>query len=176
MIKQSWIRFEIIDKVTAKSAALHGLWVCGIIAGGILIALMLRQLGFNPLGIDEYALIDVGLYSVIGWGIHRMSRVAALSGVVYYALGQVLMWQRIGFKPSALIIVVLFAFANSIRGTFAYHRYSGESDKPTAQDRKESGKESAAAIESEWSCSACGAAITHGQPVCGACGEQLEYT
>ena len=182
MFKSSWIHPAITDEATAKKAARQGVWACGIIAGATLILYFLTYADFNPFNLDEYALIDISLFTLIGWGIYRMSRVAAISGLLLYALEQVVTWMEFGFKPSVHIVLISMAFANSIRATFAFQRFSESAimptmlTMPTGLDSSFASPEKHKTEESKYCCGSCGRDIPYGESACPSCGELLEYT
>jgi len=77
------------------------------------------------LGFDGLALIDAGLFALVAWRIHKMSRTWAIIGLVLYLLDGV---ERLINSPSGAIgvitIIIVLAFIGGIRGTFAFHRYN----------------------------------------------------
>jgi hypothetical protein len=77
---------------------------------------------------NAWSFVDVVIFLAIAWGIYRLSRIAAVLGLVVYGLGQVLMWIEIGLQIQGiwLLTLIVFGFINGIRGTFAYHRLRRE--------------------------------------------------
>ncbi|HBL58637.1 MAG TPA: hypothetical protein DDZ80_09010 [Cyanobacteria bacterium UBA8803] len=126
---QLWASIDSIE--TAKQAAQQGVWAAAFVAiiTSIFAIVSVALGGSLPEGmpaIDAWAFWDVGIFVAIAWGIHKMSRFAAVAGLVLYIVEQIIM--RIS-NPSnfgaGLFIVILFilAFINAVRGTFAYHRF-----------------------------------------------------
>jgi hypothetical protein len=74
---------------------------------------------------DGWALVDAAIFGLIAWGIYRMSRVAAIAGLIFYIAERIAMHIILGRSYVSAIFVTalfLFAFINAVRGTFAYHR------------------------------------------------------
>ncbi len=75
--------------------------------------------------IDGWALVDAAIFGIIAWGIYRMSRVAAVAGLVGYSLEKIYMQATLGSKVGSglfVAVIIILAFINAVRGTFAYHR------------------------------------------------------
>jgi hypothetical protein len=63
------------------------------------------------------------IYGLIAYLTYKMSRVAAVLGLVIYLGDRLVLIARSGANANfTLAIFFIFAFINSIRGTFAYHR------------------------------------------------------
>lgn len=61
----------------------------------------------------------------VAWGIYRMSRVAAVEGLLLYGAGRIVMWiDDPSDTDSGLVVAswLIWSFINGVRGTFAYHR------------------------------------------------------
>jgi hypothetical protein len=70
------------------------------------------------------AFFDAGLFAIIGYFVYRNSRVAAVLGLIEYAAWLLLAPPNSIRGPTCLVVaIVLIAFANGIRGTFAIHRF-----------------------------------------------------
>ncbi len=69
------------------------------------------------------ALIEAVPFIAIGFGIRKMSRIAAVAGLVFYIIDQVIvaMQGRIGDGLYAVIFIGMFL--RGIRGTFAYREF-----------------------------------------------------
>ena len=111
---------------SARKASKQGVWVSIIVATftAILALALMGEGGAYAEGAGIAILLSAGLYVAIAWGINRMSRFAAVSGLALYCLERVYMFSIMGFNPLMLVIVVFFAlaFINAVRGTFAYHQ------------------------------------------------------
>jgi len=119
--KYNWIWSKITDVESAKKAANQGMYASIFIAGTTLLLLGLSTQGFNPMDLDTYSLIDIMIFVIIGWRIYAMSRTAAILGLAFYILEQVYLINDFGFRMSAVQIIIVLAFINSIRGTYAFN-------------------------------------------------------
>lgn len=117
-----WIWPAIVDTTTAKKASKQGLWACAWCAGATIVFVVLAQLGAQLFNFDMSALWDAFLFIVIGWGIYKMNRIAAVAGLALYILERLYMWSEHGPKNPAVAIFITLLFINSIRGIFAYHK------------------------------------------------------
>jgi len=122
---------EIKDVSTAKDAALGAAAASLFIAGVTALLAILSLIYKKPiLGLHGFALVDAGLFALVAWRIHKMSRTWAVIGLVLYLLE---MGERLVNHPSGavgvLTIIFILAFIGGIRGAFAFHRYSKEDGK-----------------------------------------------
>jgi hypothetical protein len=74
-------------------------------------------------GVDPGALVDVVIFWIIACGLYKMSRTAAIAGLCLYLIEIIHLWLIYGLLDAPLTIIIILLFANSIRGTFAYHRF-----------------------------------------------------
>jgi hypothetical protein len=115
----------------ARKVARQGCWtallVAGITAAFAIASIALEDAALD-LPINAWSFVDVVIFLAIAWGIYRLSRIAAVLGLVVYGLGQVLMWIAIGPQLEGiwLLTLIVFGFINGIRGTFTYHRLRRE--------------------------------------------------
>ena len=127
--KYNWIWPKIVDIETAKKAALQGFYASIFIGGSTLLLLGLSYQGFNPLNLDAYSVIDVLIFAIIAWRVQAMSQTAAIIGLAVYILEQIYLVNEFGFSMNAMRIIIIFAFVNSIRGTYAFNvfrKYSNQ--------------------------------------------------
>jgi hypothetical protein len=78
-------------------------------------------------GFSATALFDAAIFGVVAWRIYRMSRAWAVVGLVGFVAERGYALYAHGFTVGAGIIVgvvILFAFINGVRGTFAFHKLS----------------------------------------------------
>ena len=85
------------------------------------------------LGITPAGYIDASLFAIVGWGIHRRSRVAAVAGLSLFVAEKIYQFATL---PKALVgiamaVILLAFFVSGVRGTFAYHRFTS-ADAPEA--------------------------------------------
>jgi hypothetical protein len=117
----------IVTLSDAQSTGRQGTWAACFIAGIMSLVALASILERLPEDFprDGWALIDAAIFGLIAWGIYRMSRVAAVAGLVLYIIERIAMHIVLGKSHISGIFVTvlfLFAFINAVRGTFAYHR------------------------------------------------------
>ena len=94
---RTWIWPHITDTGSAKKASKQGYWACALIVGMSLLFIVLSVFGKGLLDVDLSALLDVLIFLIIGWGIYKMNRFAAVAGFflsfrTYPYLGRI--WTR----------------------------------------------------------------------------------
>lgn len=103
----------IDDESSAREAAKQG-WYAALLSGGITLIMVV-------LGATSYcSLVDVGLMCLIGYGCLKMSRVAAILGLIFCivnAIDKYIVHSTFGLMPLFAIFYV-----NSIRGTCKYYK------------------------------------------------------
>jgi hypothetical protein len=97
---------------SAESACDTASWACFAIAG----LTTLLGVWTNP-GV----LADAALFVLIGFGLRRKWRTAAIAGFLLYVL-EVILVMAAGQMPGVLTILILAILFNSIRASFAYRR------------------------------------------------------
>ncbi len=120
---------DVDDVVSAKDASRQGMWAA-IIVGGV--TAILAPLGF--LGVDAWALCDAVLFFSIAWGIYKVSRTAAVAGLLLFLLERIVMFTQTRQTGGIVALVLLLAFGNGARGAFAYRRLMRTQDCPTPPD------------------------------------------
>lgn len=132
--KQNWIWPQITDSESARSAA-HGARTAALLCAGLtLVFTVLAMAGiefFQSLGLNAWSLADVVLFLLVAWGIHRMSRTAAVLGLLLYVAEKLMAGN--GAKGIIMTIVFTLLFIGGVRGTFAYHQYKTKGD-PAVSD------------------------------------------
>jgi hypothetical protein len=129
----AWYWPKVEDAKTAQTAALEavgaGLFVTGVTGVAAALSIVYRR---PILGIDGGALFDASLFALVSWRVYKMSRTWAVLGLLLYLFE--VAWRiakqvgssdatfGTGFSPVALILIL--AFVNGIRGTFAFRRFS----------------------------------------------------
>ena len=124
--KTNWLWPRLTDSATARKAAREGVfaaaWIALVTAS---IATSNVFFGTTFMQITSAAYVDALLFALIGFGIYKMSRVAAIAGLALYAYEAVYMNATRGTTPNIIMLLVLtLAFANGIRGTFAASRFA----------------------------------------------------
>jgi hypothetical protein len=129
-----------IDSIqTAREAAQQGFWAAiavAVITSIAILAAMALGGALGPLDLGVWAFIDVGIYVAIAIGIRRMSRVAAVLGLVLYIANRIYLWAVLGARPAgiAMTAILVIALLNGVRGTFAYHRLRKQGIEETLAD------------------------------------------
>jgi len=127
MAKEStWFWPKITDEASAKKTAKQGMVAAIYVAASTSIVALLKSKGF-----DDWSLIDAAIFAIIAYGIYKVSRTAAVVGFTLFLLSsRIFLWVRHGLGGdivaimfSFIAILVTLAFINSMRGTFAYHKF-----------------------------------------------------
>lgn len=113
---------EIVDGGSAAKAAQYGFVASAWLSFVTLVYALLDRLGILRSGLSPASLVvDAALFALIGYGILRMSRFAAVSGLLIYVTETMLEYSREGkvHWPAALFILLL---VNGVRGTLFHGR------------------------------------------------------
>jgi len=112
----------------ARKAVRQGVFASLLIASITFAITMAFLLGTAPEELNSIAnltsFLDVGISLLIAWGIHKMSRLAAVSGLLIHLVSRIYIYQVTGAGVWDILIAsaIAWCFINAIRGTFAYHR------------------------------------------------------
>jgi len=104
---------NILDEMSSREAAKQG-WYAALFAGGMTIIGVIAQYT------EINSLIDVGIICLIGYGCLKMSRIAAISGLVY-TLGNGV-FKYITHSTFGLMPLLAIFFVNAVRGTFKFNK------------------------------------------------------
>lgn len=125
-IQGFWPKIDSME--TAKAVARQGAWAALFVAlftaALTVVSMVAGNLPENLPQPDAWSFWGVGLFVAIGWGIYRMSRIAAVAGLVIYSLEQIMLrLDNPSLAASGWLVAGLFvlAFVHGVRGTFAYH-------------------------------------------------------
>lgn len=124
--KFNWFWPSITDTESAAKASREGVWVCVIIAAVNALVIVFTQVtGRSILGVDLWSLIDVCIYLSIAWLIQfRLNRAAALFGMLFFMLTNLaLRIENLQTSGIMISLTLTLGLLNSVRGTFAYHRF-----------------------------------------------------
>lgn len=103
---------NLSSEPNSQSACETASYACFFIAGlTTLFALATSKLG----------LIDAALFLIIGFGLRKMWRTAALAGFILYLIEQGLVLAQ-GQFPGVLTILIAVILLNGVRASFAYQR------------------------------------------------------
>lgn len=114
---------DIRNRESARKVGMQGCWAALISAALTALFAIASYLGFVVIaGIDMYAIIDSILLSLLAIGIWRMSRSAAVIGLLYFVVSKIFLISQIGINNPILLVIFILFFVNGVRGTFAYQR------------------------------------------------------
>ena len=120
--KSDWLWPKITGLESAKRAARQGVWAAMITVVTTSVVVVLAHAGFPIADLGVEALVDAALFLIVAWGIHKMSRTAAVGGLSLYLLEQIYMWSQDGPRGLPLVGILALMYINAIRGTFQYHK------------------------------------------------------
>lgn len=137
-----WLWPTIIDKASAKRASVTGLVACAWCAAATILLVILNFFGVGSLHFDMSALVDALIFIVIGWGIHRMSRIAAIAGLAWHLFETIwTMSDQGGRHGYGLAIIITLLFITSVRATCAYHKYAEMEERTAPREETDPGSE-----------------------------------
>ncbi len=120
----SWYWKEVEDKDSAVDATKAAVGISYFIAAVTGLIAVLSVVYHKPiLGLNAWSFVDAALFVVIGWRISRLSRAWAIIGLALYLLEAFDSIGRRGLGVSVVSIVFIIAYANALRGAFAYHKH-----------------------------------------------------
>jgi hypothetical protein len=119
---------SVETKSGAKEASHQGAGAAIFVASVTALFAVLSMFGVQILaGYSPSALLDAAAFGIVAWRIYRMSRAWALVGMLGFIAERAYSLYARGFAAGAgsiVSIVILFAFINGVRGTFAFHKLS----------------------------------------------------
>lgn len=121
-----WIWPAIFDATSAENAAKQGFWAALYCCVATIILVVLASSGVQLGGFNLYALTDAFLFAVIGFGIWKKSRTAAIAGLLLYVIERIDAWMTSGPKSPVMALIITLFFIHSVRGTFALHKFKKE--------------------------------------------------
>lgn len=136
--KQNSLWPDIDSLESARETANQGFWAAILVAVfTTIMVLVTSQTGSmdNLPPMNAWSFIDVGIYVAIALGIRKMSRIAAVCGLLLYSIDRIYLWSQTGANGSVVLsIFFMLAFIHGVRGTFAYHRLRRQSLQESASD------------------------------------------
>lgn len=118
----------------ARSAAKGGMIAAFIVAAVTSVLMLYAHFKEPLLNVTDWSFVDVLAFAFIAFGIGKMSRIAAVAGLVFYLVGQAVIWAAPGPKNVVLTLFLTMAFVNAVRGTISYHRLVGKALNPAASE------------------------------------------
>lgn len=116
-----------VSTIEAAKSATKGAMVVALFVASVTAAFALYGMYNDPvLGINGWAFIDSFIFLLIALGIWKLSRFAAVFGLVFYIIEQVDMWLS---SPSIPFLAIIFTviLIGGVRGTFSYHKLKSQS-------------------------------------------------
>ena len=121
---------RVVDAESARKAANAGFSAAAIVAAVTCLVVVVGMLGKEPAGPDAlgpWALLDVAAFAGIAWGIRRLSRTAAVLGLLLFLAERVYAFSTGAQTGSVIAVLLALWFLHGVRGTFAFHRYHAAS-------------------------------------------------
>jgi hypothetical protein len=113
----------ITDLKSAQDAARQGTATCALIMTFSTVLVVVATATGSG-GLSQLFIVMMLIYGLIAFLIYKMSRVAAIFGLLLYLGDRIVLIAQSGLSGNfVLTIFFVLAFINSIRGTFAYHRF-----------------------------------------------------
>jgi hypothetical protein len=121
---------DVRDLTGAREAIRLAVWFAYLAAGLGLVATLFTFLSGAGAGEN---FLNVLFFAVVGWGVQREWRTAAVVGAAVLVFGLIAMLSQ-GQFPGVITPFVLVGMVNGVRGTFAVKRLSkAESQTVTAE-------------------------------------------
>ena len=124
--KSFWMWRLIVDKESARKAAMDGFAAAMFVAGVTALVAVLARFGVKLFPeFSLWNLLDAAIFAFIGWRIHAMSRTWAVIGLLAY-LGEVGygMYAHGLSRFGIVVVILVIGFISGVHGTFAFHKYS----------------------------------------------------
>jgi len=116
----------IVDSQSARKAARAGVIAAALVAAVTALVSLSSLAGYNVLGPPSYSplsLIDAAVFASIAWGVHRLSRAAAVAGLALFLLERGYAVLHRGEAGGIIAIFLALWFVHGVRGTFAIRHY-----------------------------------------------------
>lgn len=127
----NWIWPDIDDIDTAKNISHNAAGCAFFVAIVTAVIVYLQTTGrldiFKGIGAEAY--VDAGLFFILGAGLLRKSRIAAIAVLLLYIAEQYYMMKSGMGRGSLVMIIFILVFANSIRATFSHHEFKKEEEE-----------------------------------------------
>ena len=120
--KRSFLWPDVSTLELARSAAMGGAVVACIVAAVTLAVTIYSIYVESVLNITAASFVDVALFAAVAIGIWRLSRTAAVAGLVLYLVEQGYQFVSVGPKNPIMAAFFILFLVHAIRGTFSYHR------------------------------------------------------
>lgn len=130
---KEWVWPSLLDVESASKATWQGFYAATFVAIATAAGALAGHFGyFERYGVDLTGLADSAIFAVIAFGISKYSRVAAVSGLVFYLIEKAVLILSYDQKVGGLTLIIILAFINSIRGAFQRKKLLLQAASPTA--------------------------------------------
>jgi hypothetical protein len=119
--------WAIYDEQSARKAARQAMWGAFFVAIVTGAASFLSGSGIPVVnGVGATAWLDAVIFAALGFGIGRMSRVAAAGALLLYIAERIAMARVAGLNP-VIMIAMVSCFVQGVRGTWAFQKFRQQS-------------------------------------------------
>ena len=119
--KSNWWWPEVGTLEQARAEAMGGVAVACIIAAVTSGFALYAAFQEPVLNITVWSFVDAFLFGAIAIGLWRLSRVAAVAGLLLYLFEQGYQWATIGPKAPVMAVFFILFLVHAVRGTFSHH-------------------------------------------------------
>lgn len=138
-IKQvKWYWPTISDISGAIAASDQGVWGAVLVAAFTAMFATIALFTNSDIAfINAWAYIDAAAFGMIAWRIRRRSKFFAVAGLCLFIFEKAVQFSDFQINIPTLFMAGLFLvlFINGVRGTFAFHRLSGQiASEPVVED------------------------------------------
>ena len=125
-----WERYwpDLSDLESAREASRQGMWAALALAGMTAFAMLAESPTVKSFVDPRLVVPQMLLFLAIAYGIYRFSKPAAIAGLACFVVCQLYALTKFvaqsGDRRFTVLAITLLivAFINGVRGTFAYHR------------------------------------------------------
>jgi hypothetical protein len=118
----AWFWPKVSDRKNAQFAINEAFCVAIALAVIAAVFATIQVMQSSEDGFDAEPFVSIVVFSAIAFGIHRRSRIAAISGLVLYLVGCGYAWVRFGPNFGVIPVLVALAMVHGVRGTFAFQK------------------------------------------------------
>lgn len=138
-MERRWIRKlnqlywpDVGDAEGARRAAGYAAGAAFCVSGVNAFVAIVSRFGIAIPYMDIWSLLDAALFAILGIGIRRMWRSAAIIALLLFIIVRIAAGRANGLIVAtiSLIVVAILTvfFISGVRGTFAYHKFVKEGD------------------------------------------------
>lgn len=128
------MKFDISTVADAANATKQAA-IAGAISGGLTLILAGFAMANGGSLLDGFITSWTGLDAAVmlglAYGVYLKSRASAVGLLAYYLLNQILLRAEMGWDAGlGMSVFFVFFFVQGVRGAFAYHRMTSETEPP----------------------------------------------